>query len=103
MTTELSAYIMKGTTDGESPILRHRWILDALIEEVLYRLDNADATEANLTLWVNQFGNILTWCATGDDSVLVPEMRDFLWANYPDIMSLGRIERLAIKAGDGHS
>lgn len=96
--TQLSAYARQPVRDGEnaskaSKYARYAWVMQGMFEEVLDELSVTDADV--LGGWFEQFGKIIEWCGSGDDSVLPDAMRAYLSENHPG-------ELLAITAGENH-
>lgn len=69
---------------------RFAWVLESMMDEVLGEIaDNGD-TET-MGLWFVQFGKVVEWCGSGDDSLLPDSVRAYLTEHHPQ-------ELLAIEA-----
>lgn len=81
--TELIDFVEK---QSDSPFASHMWVIKPLFTIFFEQLGSAD--DAKLGMWIDQFGCLLTWCGTGDDSVLPPEVRDFLRREHPEVLAI---------------
>lgn len=76
---QLSAFV---TANRNSKYSRFAWVLDSMMEEVLSEIaDNGD-TET-MGHWFVDFGKVVEWCGSGDDSVLPESVRQYLSENHP--------------------
>jgi hypothetical protein len=66
--------------------------MQSMFEEVLDELSVTDAS--TLGGWFEQFGKIIEWCGSGDDSILPDAVREALADQYPDVVK----QPLAIEA-----
>jgi hypothetical protein len=49
----------------------------------------ADDTDADqIAGWFEQFGRIVEWCGSGDDSILPPSVRAYLAEQHPDMLAI---------------
>ena len=71
---------------ADSPFASHMWVINSLFQIFFEEMNTAD--DAKLGMWIDQFGCLLTWCGTGDDSVLPPEVRDFLRKQHPEMLAI---------------
>jgi hypothetical protein len=62
-----------------------------MFDEVMDELA-ADTDPAQIANWFEQFGRIVEWCGSGDDSILPDSVKAYLAQSHP--------EMLAITAGD---
>ena len=70
---------------------RFAWVLDSMMDEVLSEIaDNGDT--GTMGQWFVDFGRVVEWCGSGDDSVLPDSVRAYLAEKHPQ-------ELLAIEAG----
>jgi hypothetical protein len=77
---------------GDSRYARYGWLLDTLMTEVLDEIaDNGKGDEA-IGEYFAQFGRVIEWCGSGDDSVLPESVRSFLIGKYPDLITPLAIE-----------
>lgn len=83
MATELIQFAQSKT---DSPFTSHMWVIRSLFEIFFEEMSTTD--DAKLGLWIDQFGILLTWCGTGDDTVLPPEVREFLRKQHPEMLAI---------------
>lgn len=83
MATELIEFAEKKT---DSPFASHMWVIKSLFRIFFEEMNTTD--DAKLGVWIDQFGCLLTWCGTGDDSVLPPEVREFLHREHPEMLAI---------------
>lgn len=77
--------------NGDSKYARYAWVMQGVMDEVLDELaadGNVGMTDADtLAAWFIQFGKVVEWCGSGDESVLPETIRPYL------------VQRLAITSG----
>jgi hypothetical protein len=74
---------------GDNKYSRYVWVMESMFDEIL---DEFGANDDELIAgWFEQFGKIIEWCGSGDDSVLPEAVAPYLRAKVA--------ERLAITAG----
>lgn len=83
MATELIEFAEK---KSDSPFASHMWVIKSLFRIFFEEMSETD--DEKLGMWIDQFGCLLTWCGTGDDSVLPPEVRDFLHREHPEMLAI---------------
>ncbi len=88
--TELVSYI---NAKGDTPYNRYVWVVQCMIEEIFGEID--DLSQDTLAEWMEQFGKVLTWCGSGDDTILPESVREYLRVNHEDMLT---VEPLAIEA-----
>lgn len=71
---------------SDSPFASHMWVIKSLFQIFFEEMNTTD--DAKLGMWIDQFGCLLTWCGTGDDSVLPEEVRDFLHREHPEMLAI---------------
>lgn len=86
---ELISYV--DTKGSESPFAGHMWFIKSIFEVFFDEMKGQD--DEKLAMWLKQFGVLLEWCGTGDDSVLPPEVIAYLRMHHPEQL------HLAIEAG----
>jgi len=81
---QLSEYAQRGPQNKYS---RYAWVMQSMFDEVMDEL--ADDTSADtIAVWFEQFGKIVEWCGSGDDSLLPPQMRAYLAEQHPDMLAI---------------
>jgi hypothetical protein len=81
---ELVDYANKNA--DKNPLASHLWVVSSMFESVTAEL--TDATDEKLALWIDQFGKLLQWCATGDYSNLPPEVVEHLQKTHANLLAL---------------
>lgn len=76
---------------------RYAWILDAMLQEIFEEM--TDATDETLAGYIEQFGRVFTWCGSGDDAILPPNIREYLRRNHRELLQIGA----GTEAGSGTS
>lgn len=71
---QLSDYAKRGP---ESKYSRYLWVMQSMFDEVLDELSDG-TDDAVIASWFEQFGKIVEWCGSGNDSVLPPNVRGYL-------------------------
>lgn len=69
---------------------RYSWLMKSVMDEMLDELGTTSGEQ--LAVWFEQFGQVIAWCGSGDDSQLPPQLRQYLSDNHKEL--------LAITAGD---
>lgn len=62
------------------------WVIKALFSGICEELDGA--SDEVLGHWIKQFGLLLEWCGTGDDSLLPPEVREYLGLHHKEMLAI---------------
>jgi hypothetical protein len=70
----------------ESAINSHVWILKSLFSAMSDELNSA--SDEVLGHWIEQFGKLLEWCGSGDDSVLPPEVIEYIYKNHREMLAI---------------
>lgn len=73
----------------DSPFSSHMWLIKSIFQIFFEEMTSQD--DERLAMWLGQFGVLLEWCGNGDDSLLPPDVLEYLRRNHP--------EKLAITAG----
>jgi hypothetical protein len=82
--SQLSAYAQSGPANKYS---RYAWVMQSMFDEVMDEL--ADDTDHELIAsWFEQFGKIVEWCGSGDDSVLPESVRAYLAQKHPEMLAI---------------
>ena len=76
---------------AESPFSGHMWFIKSIFGIFYDEMKGKD--DEILAMWVGQFGCLLEWCGTGDDSKLPPDVVAYLHLRHPER------EQLAIESG----
>lgn len=71
---QLAAYAQKGPQNKYS---RYAWVMQSMFDEVMDELAE-DTDPDQIAGWFEQFGRIVEWCGSGDDSILPPSVRQYL-------------------------
>lgn len=75
------------TKSKASKYSRYAWVLESMLDEVLSELD--DGKDINMIgAWFEQFGRVIQWTGSGDETVLPDSVRIFLEANHPEELKL---------------
>jgi hypothetical protein len=96
---QLTKYATRPAEPGEdrnkvSKYSRYTWVMSSMFEELLDELAVTDSE--TLGGWFEQFGKIIEWCGSGDDSVLPVSVRAAFQEQFPQEMQ----SQLAITAGE---
>ena len=75
----------------DSKYARYTWVMEAMFDEILDEFGDND--EAMLATWFAQFGEIIAWCGSGDESRLPDAVRPYL------VQKMQERQQLAITAG----
>lgn len=73
----------------DNPFSGQMWFIKSIFQIFFEEMTSTD--DEKLAMWLKQFGVLLEWCGTGDDSLLPSEVAEYIRANHP--------EHLAITAG----
>ncbi len=76
--TQLSQFA--GRNQG-SKYSRYAWVLQSMMDEILDEL--ADVDSVTMGKWFVDFGKIVEWCGSGDETVLPDSVRAYLAENHP--------------------
>ena len=76
--TQLSQFA--GRNQG-SKYSRYAWVLQSMMDEILDEL--ADIDSVTMGKWFVDFGKIVEWCGSGDETVLPDSVRAYLAENHP--------------------
>jgi hypothetical protein len=87
---QLTTYAENSPSGRTDKYSRYAWVMQSMFDEVLDELQDTDGD--TIGGWFEQFGKIIQWCGSGDDTVLPPGVREYLASAYPN-------EMLAITAG----
>lgn len=82
--TELIDFAEQNKQD--SPLTSHIWVLKSLFSAMSEELNGA--SDEVLGHWIEQFGKLLEWCGSGDDSVLPPEVVVYLKRSHPQMLAI---------------
>jgi hypothetical protein len=82
--TQLSGYAQRGPASKYS---RYAWVMQAMMDEVLDELGQ-DTDAEQIASWFEQFGKIVEWCGSGDDSILPDSVRRYLADSHPEMLAL---------------
>lgn len=74
------------TKNADGPFVNHLWVIKSMFESVSDELDGA--TDEKLSVWMEQFGRLMLWCASGDAAHLPPEVVDFIQKEHADVMQI---------------
>lgn len=80
----LAAYAATGPKNKYS---RYAWVMQSMVDEVLDEIA-ADADPDTIASWFGQFGRIIEWCGSGDDSILPDSVRKYLAETQPDMLAI---------------
>lgn len=89
--TELIDYVDKKKAD--SPFAGHMWFIKSIFEIFFDEMRGQD--DEKIGMWIGQFGTLLNWCASGDNSLLPPEILEYIRITHPEEFP----EQLAITTG----
>jgi len=67
---------------------KYMWILEGFIDELFEEMSETDLDTDKMSVFFDQFGMVLQWCATGDDSKLPESMRGFVLAHRPQLLAI---------------
>jgi|SRR5215469_8541856 len=74
----------------DSPYSSHMWIFKSIFTGICEELGGA--SDEVLGHWISQFGLLLEWCGTGDDSKLPPEVLECLGKNHKEMLAIEAVK-----------
>lgn len=93
---ELITYV--DSKGSESPFAGHMWFVKSIFQIFFEEMKGQD--DGKLAMWLGQFGVLLEWCGTGNNSVLPSEVLDYLRMHHPELVQpaieAGSIERESV-------
>jgi hypothetical protein len=66
---------------------RYAWVMQGMFDEIMDELAS-DTDPALIGSWFQQFGQVIEWCGSGDDSVLPESMRGYLAEKHPEMLAI---------------
>lgn len=82
---QMSAFIKQ---QPQNKFSRYAWLLDEMMTEVLDEIASQGGDTSSLGDWFEQFGKIVEWCGSGDDSVLPDSVREYLANRQGNMLAL---------------
>lgn len=75
------------TRGPENKFSRYAWVMQGMFDEVMDALaDDVDAEQ--MQAWFEQFGRVVEWCGSGDDSILPDSVRQYLATEHPAMLAI---------------
>lgn len=81
---QLATYAQRGPQNKYS---RYAWVMQSMFDEVMDELAG-DTDDTQIAGWFEQFGKIIEWCGSGDDSILPPGVRSYLTQQHPEMLAI---------------
>lgn len=81
---QLAAHAQKGPENRYS---RYAWVMQSMFDEVMDEMAS-DTNPDLIASWFEQFGKVVEWCGSGDDSVLPESVRAYLAESQPDLLMI---------------
>jgi len=83
------------SSGDDSTIGKYAWLIDTVFDEIMDEAQKREMNDEKLQAYLTQFGQLLAWCGTGDERLLPPELRDYLWEKRPELLGIGSGESVS--------